>query len=64
VFVLALEVEEIDSWLKPGFCAAASMTAVIFLCCCEMKDPNEGDANGVDMSEAVLAFDDFFPPSA
>jgi len=58
--VAPLEMEGIDSWLELGFCAAASMTAVIFLCWCEMKDPNKG----VEMIEPVLGFDDFLAPSA
>jgi hypothetical protein len=62
---LALELDGVDSGLEPGFCAVPSMTAVIFLCCCDIKDPNNGEVNGVDISEAGFDFDfvDFLPPS-
>jgi len=58
----ALELEE-DSGVELAFCVAPSMTAEIFLCCCEIKDPNNGEANGVDISEVGFDFADFLPPS-
>jgi hypothetical protein len=57
-------VEDIESLLEPGLFDVPFMTAVIFLCCCDVKDPNNGDANGVDMSDGGLGFDfDFLSPS-
>jgi hypothetical protein len=39
-----------------------AMTAVTFLCCCEMKDPNNGEVNDVDISKVGFDFADFLPP--